>query len=170
MLQIDKWEGSPLGGTLVPKGSPTVRFELLRVIGNRRIRRKVHGANKRSGGVDTSVSDLPRRMCSRHQATTCPERYSTYAFANDCGNCCRYVNTSQEFLRIPNNASVSLRSLIWRPIPYKLQAAFPVDYMYAESFAEFVRTLPVRLFLLAFVIIAFSQIQRIFDKFVHGVD
>ena len=57
MLQIDKGEGSPLGGTLVPKGSPTVRFELLRVIGNRRIRRKVHGANN-PGGVRTSVTDF----------------------------------------------------------------------------------------------------------------
>src|SRR6266436_9143934 len=36
-------------------------------------------------------------MCSRQKATTRPERYSTYAFANDCGNCCRYVEQAYEF-------------------------------------------------------------------------
>jgi hypothetical protein len=31
---------------------------------------------------DTSLSDFPRRMCSRWNATTYPKRYSTYAFTD----------------------------------------------------------------------------------------
>lgn len=90
-MQADKRE-SPLCDTFLGVESPpVVRFEPLLATGNQIGRRRVHGANKRPGEVDTSVSDFPRGMCSRQQATTWPERYSTCAFANDCGNCCRSV-------------------------------------------------------------------------------
>ena len=44
---------------------PIVRFELLPATGNQIGRRRCQGENERPGEVDTSVSDLPRKMCSR---------------------------------------------------------------------------------------------------------
>lgn len=50
--------GSLLGDTFGEVESPPiVRFGLLRAVGNRRIRRQVHGASKCSDWVLTSMSD-----------------------------------------------------------------------------------------------------------------
>ena len=45
-------------------------------------------------------------MCSRWNATTCPERYSTYAFADDCGNCCRYVEQAYVEIQLPTDGKL----------------------------------------------------------------
>ena len=47
---------------------PVARFELLPATGNQIGRRRASGENERPGEVDTSVSDLPRKMCSRSLA------------------------------------------------------------------------------------------------------
>ena len=72
-------------------GTETARRGFPAAVPVRIERLQIRSAIACAPGFDTSVSDLPRRMCSRQQVTTCPERYSTYAFANDCGNCCRFV-------------------------------------------------------------------------------
>ena len=55
--------------------------QLLVLTARKRSANQLRGANKRFGEVDTSVSDLPRRRCSRAEPSTCSERYSTYTFA-----------------------------------------------------------------------------------------
>jgi hypothetical protein len=56
---------SAQGDRLGTEGFPPVRFGLPGAVGNRRIPPYVRDVNKRSGEVDTSVSDFPHGTGSR---------------------------------------------------------------------------------------------------------
>src|SRR5262249_4546914 len=82
--------------------------------------------------VDTSVSDLPRKMCSRwRDATPCPKWYSTYGFSDDCGfyRFCRQTPKLPSLpfnpLRIRNKSHAKSR-LLRNPRTASLGSAFPL--------------------------------------------
>ena len=67
-MQARKRESSSIDTVSGAEFYPVVRFELLPATGNQIGRRRCQGENERPGEVDTSVSDLPRKMCSRSLA------------------------------------------------------------------------------------------------------
>ena len=131
-MQADKRESPWIDMGSGVESRPAIRFEPLLVTGNQIGRRRVHGENERPDEVDTSVSDLPRKMCSRwRDATPCPKWYSTYGFSDDCGfyRFCRQTPKLPSLpfnpLRIRNKSHAKSR-LLRNPRTASLGSAFPL--------------------------------------------
>jgi hypothetical protein len=101
-------------------------------------------------GVDSSVSDFPRKMCSLLDATPCLTRHATYVVADDCGNCCGYVKQ-------PLRRAFSDR-LPRASVRHELRVAFLVDGTYPEPVAKYIAAFALG-FLLMFPIIHLRCLQ-----------
>jgi len=69
-VQADKRESPWIDTGSGVESRPAIRFEPLLVTGNQMGRRMFHGENEYPGEFGTSVSDLPRGMCSRWRNAT----------------------------------------------------------------------------------------------------
>lgn len=127
-----------------------VRFGPLRATGNRRIHHQVRDEDKCLGGVDTSVSDLPRRTCSRFSGYHFPRAIFNVRIFRRLWKLLPLRKTVYvERFPDPDRCATSLCctgtgiALLSERVSvgHELPAAFLVDYTYPEPFAELFETL-----------------------------